>query len=153
MRVERDFEEFIELLNKHRVQYVIIGAFAVTFHSRPRNTGDIDFLIGNSKDNIRKLMKAVVGFGFGDVGLKDQDFLNPDTVIQLRFEPNRIDILTEVAGMKFGEIYKSRVKGKYGKQATWFISRENLIRSKKVAGRKKDEADLELLIQFKNKRP
>ena len=153
MRVERDFEEFIELLNKHKVQYVIIGAFAVTFHSRPRNTGDIDFLIGNSKENIRNLMKAVVGFGFDDVGLKEQDFLNPDTVIQLGFEPNRIDILTEVAGMKFEEIYKSRVMGRYGKQAAWFISRENLIRSKKATGRKKDEADVELLIQFKNKRP
>ena len=151
VRVEKDFEEFIKLLNKYKVEYVVIGAYAVSFHARPRNTGDIDFLVGKAKDNIQRLMKALEQFGFGNVGLKSKDFLNPDTVVQLGYEPNRIDILTEIAGLHFEKVYKSRVGGRFGKQRVWFISLSDLMVSKKAAARKQDKADLELLAAYSRK--
>jgi hypothetical protein len=149
VRVEKDFEEFIELLNKHKVQYLIIGAYAVSFHSRPRNTGDIDFLVKPDGNNVRKLMKALRDFGFGNIGLQEQDFMNPDTVVQLGVEPNRIDILSSIKGIEFDKAYKSRVRGRFGTQSSWFLSFEDLLRNKKATKRKKDEADAEQLMMFK----
>lgn len=58
MRVEKDFEEFVELLNKHKVKYLIVGAYAYSFYTRPRNTGDIDFLVEPSRVNAQRVMRV-----------------------------------------------------------------------------------------------
>jgi hypothetical protein len=152
VRVEKDFEEFIELLNKHKVQYLIIGAYAMSFHTRPRSTGDIDFFVKSDLENGRKLMRVLRDFGFGSVGLKEDDFLNHETVVQLGFEPNRIDILSSIKGVEFSQAYKTKVRGKFGEQKAWFISFDDLLRNKTSVGRKKDEADAELLREFKRLR-
>lgn len=149
MRVEKDFEEFIELLNKHKVQYLIVGAYAMSFHTRPRSTGDIDFFVKADMKNARKLMSVLKDFGFGSAGLKEDDFLNHETVVQLGFEPNRIDILASITGVGFAQAYKARVRGKFGKHGAWFISFDDLLRNKTALKRKKDEADAELLREFK----
>jgi hypothetical protein len=149
VRVEKDFEEFVELLNKHSVQYLIIGAYAMSFHTRPRNTGDIDFFVKPERENSQKLMKVLRDFGFGSVGLKEDDFLNHETVVQLGFEPNRIDILSSITGVEFSQAYKAKVRGKFGEQKAWFISFEDLLQNKAALRRKKDEADAELLREFK----
>ena len=152
MRVERDFEEFVELLNKHKVQYLIIGAYAMSFHTRPRSTGDIDFFVQAGRKNAQKLVKVLTEFGFGGAGLKEDDFLNPETVVQLGFEPNRIDILASISGIKFAKAYKAKVRGEFGKHRAWFISFDDLLRNKRALKRKKDEADAELLVAFKKLR-
>jgi len=74
MRVEKDYEEFLKLLNRHRIQYCIVGAYAVAFHARPRYTKDIDILIEVSKDNARKMIQALDEFGFGDLELTEKIF-------------------------------------------------------------------------------
>lgn len=152
MRVEKDFEEFIELLNKHKVRYLIVGAYAVSFHARPRNTGDIDFLIEPTKDNANRLLRVLNDFGFGELDIKVEDICNRDSVIQLGYEPNRIDLIASINGVSFQRAYRSRVSGEFGKQTTWFISYEDLVRSKQRTGRKRDEADVELLKQFRKQR-
>ncbi|MBI5047363.1 MAG: hypothetical protein HZB54_00225 [Deltaproteobacteria bacterium] len=149
MRVEKDFEEFIRLLNRHKVKYLIVGAYAVTFHAQPRNTGDIDFFIESEKDNAKRLIKAIRDFGFESLNLTEDDFLKPDYVVQLGYEPNRIDLLSSISGIKFDRGYAAKVKGMFGRETTWFISFENLIKNKQTVGRKKDEADVEVLLQFK----
>ncbi len=149
MRVEKDFEEFIGLLNKHKVQYLIVGAYAMSYHTRPRSTGDIDFFVGAEQKNTRKLMKVLKEFGFGDVGLKGGDFLDPETIVQLGFEPNRIDIMSSITGVEFDKAYESRVEGMFGRQKAWFISFDGLLRNKRAVGRKKDEADADLLLTYK----
>lgn len=65
MKTEKDYEEFLELLNKHDVRYCIIGAFALAFHARPRYTKDIDVFIEATIENARRLLVALDEFGFG----------------------------------------------------------------------------------------
>ena len=145
MRVEKDYEEFLKLLNRHRIQYCIVGAYAVAFHARPRYTKDIDILIEVSKDNACKMIQALDEFGFGDLELTEEDFLKEGLIIQLGYEPVRIDLLTTISGCTFKEIWDHKKFGDYGDEKVIFFGKEELIKSKKAAGRKQDEADLELL--------
>lgn len=148
MKVEKDFEEFIALLNKHEVQYVIVGAFAVSFHAQPRFTGDIDFFIGNTSANIQSLLLALKEFGFESLNLAEKDF-DEDSIIQLGYEPNRIDLITNISGVSFKKAYSNKVKGTYGNETAYFISLEDLITNKRASDRLKDKSDLELLEKFR----
>ena len=145
MKTEKDYEEFLELLNKHKVRYCIIGSYALSFHARPRYTKDIDILIEASAENAKKVLNVLVQFGFGSLDLRIEDFAESGNIIQLGYEPIRIDIITSLKGIEFSEIWKNRVQGPYGNQMVNFIDRQNLIKSKKIADRPQDRADLEIL--------
>lgn len=148
MKVEKDFEEFIKLLNYHKVKYLIVGAYALIFYASPRNTGGIDFFIETSRKNSQKILVVIRDFGFGGLEFQKEDFMKPDIVIQLGYSPNRIDIITGISGISFPEAYKNRVKGKIGVEEVYFISGYDLLKNKKAAGRTKDIADAELLQKF-----
>ena len=150
MRVEKDFEDFLRSLNEHKTRYLIVGAFAVSFHARPRFTGDLDIFIDNSSDNIQSLLHALNDFGFESLGLTQEDF-NEDNIIQLGYEPNRIDLLPGISGVKFNPAFNNRVKGEYGEETAWFISLDDLIKNKEASDRLKDRSDLELLQKFRQK--
>jgi len=150
MRVEKDFEEFIRLLNFHKVKYLIVGAFALIYYTYPRNTGDIDFFIDLSESNAENVLIVLKEFGFEGVGIKKEDLTNPDSIIQLGFRPNRIDLITSISGVKFSEAYENKVKGKLGSEEVYFISPDDLLKNKKSANRAKDIADAELLMKFLN---
>jgi hypothetical protein len=146
VKTEKDYEEFLELLNKHNVRYCVIGAFALAFHARPRYTKDIDILIEPSTENANRLLIALDEFGFWSLDLSVQDFSTAGNIIQLGYEPVRIDILTSIKGLEFADIWESRIQGPYGEQTINFIGRQNLIRSKKLSSRAQDKADLKLLL-------
>jgi hypothetical protein len=75
MDLNQDFKEFIELLNSHNVEYLVVGGYAVGFHGYPRYTGDIDFWIAMSPDNARKVLDTLKDFGFGSQsGQKNRPF-------------------------------------------------------------------------------
>lgn len=142
---ERDFEELLGLFNKSRVRYCVIGAYAVAFHVRPRYTKDMDLLVEPSLENGRKIVEALKEFGFGSLKLQPGDFAKPGRIVQLGYEPVRVDLLTSIAGCTFEQVWKHRVRGKYGKQRTFFIGRDELIRNKQLSGRHQDQADIETL--------
>ena len=142
MVTEKDYEEFLKLLNKHDVKYCIIGAFAMAFHAEPRYTKDIDILVQTSNENAVKLLLALDEFGFGSLNLNAEDFSTGGNIIQLGYEPVRIDIITSIQDLDFNEIWQNRVQGSYGQQTVNFIDRENLIKSKKISNRPQDKADL-----------
>jgi hypothetical protein len=150
MRLEKDYEEFIELLNEHSVQYLVVGAYAVSYYARPRNTGDIDFLVDNSSENILNLLQVLKKFGFAELDLTPNDFKGNDNIIQLGYEPVRIDIMTGISGVSFKEAYKNKVQDKLGNQSVYFISLNDLIANKKATGRTQDKADAELLEKYQN---
>lgn len=142
---ERDFEELLGLFNKHRVRYCVVGAYAVAFHVRPRYTKDMDILVEPSLENGRKIVAALKTFGFGSLQIEPKDFTRPSRWIQLGYEPVRVDLITSIPGCTFAQVWKHRARGQYGKQWTWFIGRDELIRNKRLTGRRQDRADLELL--------
>lgn len=63
MVLARDFEEFIGLFNKHAVEYLVVGGYALAFHGRPRHTGDLDIWIGVSEENAERMLKVLKDFG------------------------------------------------------------------------------------------
>ncbi len=149
MKTEKDYEEFLALLNKHKVRYCIIGAFALAFHSRPRYTKDIDVLVEASADNAKKILKVLDGFGFGSLNLTAEDLTAEGNIIQLGYEPVRIDIMISIKGLDFSKVWRKRVTGPYGQQTVNYIDRQNLIKLKKLSARIQDKADLELLLPDK----
>ncbi|MCJ7681874.1 MAG: nucleotidyltransferase [Candidatus Aminicenantes bacterium] len=145
MKLEKDYEEFLGLLNRHEVRYCIAGAFAVAFYAKPRYTKDIDILIEPTAANSRRILKALEEFGFGELSLSQQDLTTEGNVIQLGFEPLRIDLLTKLEGFQFRDIWNNRTSGTYGAEKVHFISLEDLIKNKKQAGRPTDLVDVDLL--------
>jgi hypothetical protein len=147
MRVEKDFKEFIESLNKNSVRYLIIGSFALSYYSEPRYTKDIDILVDSTASNADRLMTAIREFGFSDIELGSRDFLEPDQVIQLGIAPLRIDLLTSLKGIPFADAWDRRTTGQYGDIPAFYISKQDLIDHKKLVGRKQDLADIEKLTK------
>ena len=145
MRVEKDFKEFIGLLNKNKVHYLIIGGFAFSFHAEPRFTKDIDIFIEMSSENAKKMIKTLEDFGFKNTKLKTTDFLVADQIIQLGNSPLRIDIVTSIDGIDFSSAWGNRITGKYGDITANYISKPDLIKNKKASGRAQDIADIEKL--------
>ena len=140
--VERDYEELLKLFNKNKVKYCIVGAFALAFYSIPRYTKDIDLLVEPSPANAKKILKALNEFGFGSLKLKVEDFTLTGKVIQLGYEPLRIDLLTSIDGCSFDKVWKHRKKGTYGKVRVNFIGISELKKNKKATGRPQDIIDL-----------
>ena len=154
MVLDKNFKEFIGLLNVHEVKYLIIGGYAVNFHGYPRYTKDIDFWLWMNKNNIQNLLEALKMFGFGSLGLKPEDFLSPENIIQLGYEPNRIDILMDLEGVDFEKCYRRKTEIELDGIKTNFLSLQDLIKVKKTTGRLQDLADaeqLEKILAKKNK--
>lgn len=150
LKAEKDFEEFIELLNKFNVEYMIIGAYALALYARPRNTGDIDIFINNTLNNAKLLIKVISEFGFESTGIKENDFTTKSRIIQLGVSPVRIDIINEIDGVDFLSAFKNKETFQFGKVFANFISKSDLIKNKKASNRKKDIADLDELEKFSN---
>ena len=143
--LNQDFREFIQLLNENQVKYLVIGGYAVAIHGHPRYTKDIDIWVEMSKDNAKKMLRALTQFGFGSLGLSESDFQAPDQIIQLGYPPSRIDLITTPDGIDFDACYQSKLEIVIDSITVKFIDLENLKKNKKASGRLQDLADLENL--------
>jgi hypothetical protein len=142
---EKDFIDFIELLNQHEADYMVVGAHALSFHGRPRHTGDLDIWIKPSDENATKMVKVLIDFGFGSLGLTESDFLKENYVTQLGYPPLRIDILNSISGVEFDEAYPNKVVGEIDGLTVNFINIPDFIKNKRASGRNKDLGDIESL--------
>lgn len=145
MKLHKDLREFIELLNSHKIEYVVIGGHAVAFHGYPRYTGDIDFFICPTLENGQRLIEALTEFGFGNIGIKAENFTEPNKIIQLGRPPNRIDLITSISGPDFDEVWDSRIKSDLDGLPVHFIGAQCLIKNKQASHRGKDLVDVEKL--------
>jgi predicted nucleotidyltransferase len=155
MEITKDFSEFLKLLNEAGVKYLVVGGYAVNFHGYPRYTRDIDFWVWPDPENIEQLLVALRDFGFGALGLSVEDFSDPANIIQLGYEPYRIDLMTEIEGLDFEECYAGRDIRDLDDVKVDFINLPKLIEAKKTAGRLKDLADadeLNKILKKKNKK-
>ena len=145
MEAQQDFKELLELFNKYRVEYMIVGGYALAFHGAPRYTGDMDIYIKPDSQNGERITTALKDFGFGEIGLSVEDFIYPEKVIQLGVPPVRIDIITSLSGVTWDEASAGKMSALYGDTEVHLIGREQFIKNKKATGRKRDIADLESL--------
>jgi predicted nucleotidyltransferase len=142
----RDYEEFVESLNKSGARYLIIGAHAVAFHARPRATKDLDIFIEPAPDNVERVLAAIRDFLGSDLGLKVEDLTIPGRIVQLGVAPSRIDLLSRLAGTRdFTSVWASRVDAKFGDVDAHYLSLDDLIQEKESADRDQDRADLRSL--------
>lgn len=145
MEVQPDFKELLALFNANKVEYLIVGGYAMAFHGAPRYTGDIDLLIHPTAENAKRILAALAAFGFGQVGLHEPDFQTPGQVVQLGVPPVRVDIITSVEGLSWEQAIQGKTGGDYGGVPVDYIGRQELILNKRAAGRQKDLADIEAL--------
>jgi len=143
--VQEDFRDLLALFNEHKVDYVIVGAYALAFHGVPRFTGDLDILIHPTAENAERVMAALEAFGFGALDLSARDFQQADQVVQLGVPPVRIDIMTSLTGVDWEDVVAGRSAGRYGDVPISYLGREQFIANKRALRRKKDLADLEAL--------
>lgn len=140
-----DFREFVQLLEKNEVAYIIVGGYAVGYHGYPRFTGDLDIWLKVSADNAAKIVAAINQFGMGSLGLTEADFLIHDNIIQIGFPPLRIDLLSDIDGVSFDECYINKVRANHDGFVYNIISYDDLIKNKKASNRGKDIGDIENL--------
>jgi hypothetical protein len=145
MVLNPDFKEFLQSLNDNQVRYLVVGGYAVALHGYPRYTKDLDVWIDLGLDNAQKLIIALDQFGFASLKLRAEDFLDPGKVIQLGYPPNRIDLITTLAGVDFETCFESRLVIQVNDIAVNFIDLDNLRSNKRSAGRPQDLADLDNL--------
>ena len=145
MPLSKDLREFVELLNSKRVEYLVVGAFAVSYHGFPRYTADLDLLVRPESENATRFLAALAEFGFGSLGIAIEDITRADRVLQLGVKPNRIDIVTSISGVSFDEAWASRSEGMLDEVPVQFIGKDALIRNKQATGRAKDLGDAEEL--------
>lgn len=140
-----DFEELLACFNARNVKAVIVGGHALAFHGRPRFTKDLDVFIEPGAENARRILEALQDFGFGNVGLTVADFSAPGRIVQLGVPPNRVDLMTSIDSVTFGDAWSGRVAGKFGSQSVNYLGRAELLRNKRAVGRLQDLADIDAI--------
>jgi hypothetical protein len=148
--LNKHFREFIELLEKNGVSYLVVGGYAVGYHGFPRYTGDLDIFIGISEENSKKIMEVFSEFGFRDLGISEKDFLEEEIVVEIGREPLKIQVLTGIDGVTFRECLERKVYLDAGKGLKVpFIGFEDLLKNKKASPRAKDKIDFEELKRIR----
>jgi hypothetical protein len=141
--MNRDFVDLLRAFGAADVRFLVVGAYALAHHGRPRATGDLDIWVDATPTNSARVMRALAEFGAPLHDVREEDFARPAIVFQIGVPPGRIDILTELTGVSFDEAWESRESGRFGELTVDFIGREAFIRNKRATGRAKDLGDLE----------
>lgn len=143
MSVQAHFEEFLKSLEARRVEYLIVGGYAVAFHGSPRFTGDIDVFYDDSEENIARLCQALVDFGFPESEIPKRVLRSPGEMLIFGVPPIRVDLMNRIDGVAFNDAWPKRVRGRYGRTEVNFIGLQELLENKRNANRAKDRADIE----------
>jgi len=152
MTLDKDFEDFIFLVNKFAVDYMVVGGYALAFHGKPRHTGDLDIWINLSEDNALKMTSVLNEFGMASLGMKKDDFLQKGGITQIGYPPLRIDILNEIDGIGFDEAYPNKLIIDVDGLPVNYIGLDDLIKNKQTSGRSRDLSDIKELYKLKNKK-
>jgi hypothetical protein len=127
------------------VEFLVVGAYAMSAHGVARATGDIDFWIRRSEENADRVLRSLAAFGAPLHDLTKVDLLQPDVVFQIGVAPNRIDIITSVTGVEFDAAWPSRLVTSLEGLDVPVLGFDDLITNKRATGRTRDLADVEAL--------
>jgi hypothetical protein len=145
--MNQDFTDLLRAFIAADVRFLIVGAYALAVHGRPRATGDLDVWVDATPDNAHRVMRALAEFGAPLSDISAADFAVPGVTYQIGVPPGRIDILTELTGITFSEAWPDRLRRAFGDVDVDFIGRASFIRNKRATGRAKDLGDIEGLEQ------
>ena len=145
MDISLDYRDLFRILNRHKVKYLVVGAYAVVYYTEPRFTKALDIWVKADIGNAEKLYKALKRFGAPLRDIYPEDLTNERMVYQIGVAPIRVDIIMGLPGISFDSAWKNRVRSKYEEARINIIGIKDLIKSKKKAGRPQDRLDLNRL--------
>ncbi|MBL8142182.1 MAG: hypothetical protein JNM38_13785 [Acidobacteria bacterium] len=143
--MNEDFLDLLRAFNDHDVRFVVVGAYALAVWGRPRATGDLDVWIEASAENAPRVIAALAAFGAPLTDVAEADFARPGIVFQMGLPPVRIDVLTQLSGVEFADVWPRRILVQFGSVSVGVIGRDDFIRNKRATGRLKDLGDIESL--------
>jgi len=152
MNIHPDFEELLKLLEEHKVEYMIVGGYAVAYHGYPRFTKDIDIFFNPTEENACRIQRALIGFGFNENDVPIKAFTTPGNVLTFGVIPSRVDLINEIDAVSYEDAQKKAVRGRYGSVEVNFIGYVDLVRNKKATPRTRDKGDAEELIKQEDAR-
>jgi hypothetical protein len=138
-----DFLDLLRAFIAADVRFMIVGAYALGAHGRPRATGDLDVWIEATTTNAPRVLRALQEFGAPISEISAGELAQPGVVFQIGLPPRRIDILTELTALSFQDAWDRRVRKPFGELPVDFIGREDFIRNKRATGRPRDLADID----------
>ena len=141
--MNQDFVDLLRAFIAADVRFLIVGAYALALHGRPRATGDLDLWVEATPENATRVLLALREFGAPVADVKEADFARPGVMYQIGVPPGRIDLLTELSGLTFPDAWRDRLRRPFGDVDVDFIGRASFIRNKRATGRPKDLGDIE----------
>ena len=138
-----DFLDLLRAFAAASVRFLVVGAYALALHGRPRATGDLDVWVEATPENAARVMRALAAFGAPLAELSEADFSREGVTYQIGVPPGRIDILTELTDLTFADAWADRLRAPFGDVDVDFIGRASFIRNKRATGRPKDLGDIE----------
>ncbi|MDD5458208.1 MAG: hypothetical protein PHF37_02295 [Phycisphaerae bacterium] len=135
----------LQSLSENKVEFLVVGAYAMSVLGYPRATGDIDIWIFASAENSEKVFKSLKQFGSPLSGIDSRTFSEADVIFQIGVAPRRIDIITQIDGVDFKEAYRNREEIVIDDIRIPVISKKDLIKNKRSTGRAKDALDVKEL--------
>ena len=141
--MNQDFIDLLKAFADAEVRFLVVGAYALAVHGRPRATGDLDLWVEPSDENGARVVRALAAFGAPLTHVSASDFSTPGVVYQIGVAPGRVDILTELSGLTFPEAWKARVRRPFGSLEVDVIGRDAFVKNKRATGRARDLADVD----------
>jgi hypothetical protein len=145
MQTNSDFRDLFAALNAVDAEYLVVGALALAAHGHIRATKDLDVWVRATTENAERVHRALAAFGAPLQDLTVDDLASPNLIFQIGVAPVRVDIITSIDGVEFGEAWAEKLASEYADQTVYVLSRRHLIQNKKASGRLQDLADVEAL--------
>ena len=143
LTMNSDFKDLLQIFAETQVEYLIVGGYAVIHHGQPRATKDLDIWLKPSPENAERVLEAFARFELPLMGgVEKSDFENEGLQYAVGVPPSMIDFLTTIPGLSFDEAWANRVEETDDGICYLFLSKVDLIQSKRVAGRPQDLADI-----------
>jgi hypothetical protein len=143
--LNQDYRDMLSLLLENKVEFLLVGAYALAVHGYPRATADIDIFVRPSVENATRLYRVLSDFGAPLGKISPSDFEVPGTIVQIGVKPRRIDLITAIDGLSFDEAFSDKETVTIDDLGVPVISRQKLIINKLATGRDKDRLDAEEL--------
>jgi hypothetical protein len=141
-----DFTDFINYLNQNKVEYMLVGGYAVIIRGYSRSTGDLDIWVNKTIDNFTHLQKALKEFGLPAEAVPEEKFFSNDyDVFTIGRPPSAIEIMTRLKGVDFSDAFHFSSIETFGDVGIRVIHINHLLQAKKAAARHKDLNDIENL--------
>ncbi|MGH7293867.1 MAG: DUF6036 family nucleotidyltransferase [Polyangiaceae bacterium] len=145
MATNPDFRDLLSALSAEGAEFIVVGAHAVMFHTTPRYTKDLDVWVRPTEANAQRVRRALIAFGAPVADLSVADLSVEGTIFQIGIAPNRIDVLTSIEAVAFGDAFPRAAASVYGDVPIRVLGVDDLIVNKRAVGRKQDEIDVENL--------